>query len=617
LVKIDVWRWRLERIEEGPRWALPSAVGVVALVVRLWVLLDQRGGNPLFRLAILDDRQYLELAAAVTEGAPGQPWFLAPLFPWVLGTVSSLIGPGMLGPGMLAASLVNVAAGTLTAVVAALAARDLHSHAAGWLAGALVALAGTFVFHDVLPGQEPLLCLLHVAGAWAAVRWLRSGSPAAAGLMGLAAGVAAMGRATSLVVAAAAALLAVAQLRSFRRLLPGVAALALGLAVVLVPAALRNQSVAGDLTPFPWSGGVNLYVANGPDARAETAFVARELGFSPADMEVNARRIAEEAAGGPLSPGEISSYWTSRTWDESGGLGELLPHGLRKAALFWAASEYGSNHYVAAERRFALWLRIVPVSEWWLLALGVGGWWVARRRRPSLDVLAVTIVLTWGALTIVYPVSRYRLPVVPLAGILAACGAVELLRPDARRGRLVALGLAVACSGVALGHGVVRPPPNAAPSYTNLGTALLREGRAETAEHVLRDGLSGWPDDGPARLALGRALARQGRHAEALEEFALAEKDERTQWAAGVPAVRALVETGAVQRAEAVGEMLSRELPPDPVLRAELLAWWALAAGARGDHGTATQRLEEARRLAPGHEAVIEVARTLSGRRHE
>jgi tetratricopeptide (TPR) repeat protein len=597
---------RLERLEGGPRWRLPVVVGAVALATRLLVLFDQRADNPLFTLGILDDGLYLQLAAGLTDGSDPRAWFLAPLYPWALAAASSV-----LGPGMLTASLVNVAAGTLAAVLAALAARDLHSQAAGWFAGGLVAFAGTFVFHDVLPGQEPLLCLLHVAGASAALRWLRGGAVLDAGWAGLASGVAAMGRATSLSIALAALALAALRLRPARRLLPGVAALVLGVLVVLLPAALRNRSVAGDLTPFPWSGGVNLYVANGPDARAETAFVARELGYSPAEMEVNARRIAEEAEGRALTPGEVSAYWSARTRADSGGAGEMLPHLVRKAALFWAASEYGSNHYVELERRYSLWLRIVPVSAWWLLALGVGGWWLVRRRVREADVLALVVLVTWGGLTLVYPVSRYRLPVVPLTAILAAAGVAELLRGEARSRRAVAGGLVVAATALAWSHGAIRPPPAAIPSYTNLGSALAYEGRDVEAEEVLREGLAEWPDDGPALVELGRVLIRQGRPEEALEHLGRAEKDARTQWAAGVPALLALVDSGQVGRAESVGAVLDRELTQASPLRAEMLAWWALAAHARGDTGTARTRLAAARRMAPGSESVATAERRL------
>ena len=149
---VPMFRRIADRLDALPRAALPAAVGVVALLLRLWVLVDQRADNPLYTLAILDDRTYLDLAAAVRDASDPQPWFLAPLHPWVLGLVSS-------APTMLTASFVNLVAGTLTAVAAAWAARDLHSSAAGWVTGALVAGAGTFVFHDTLPGQEALLGL--------------------------------------------------------------------------------------------------------------------------------------------------------------------------------------------------------------------------------------------------------------------------------------------------------------------------------------------------------------------------------------------------------------------------------------------------------------------------
>ncbi len=596
-----------DRLDALPRAALPLTVAAVALVIRLWVLFEQRGANPLYTLAILDDRTYLDLAIGLRDGSASRPWFLAPLHPAVLALVSAT-------PTMLTVSLVNLTAGVATSVAAAWTARALHSQAAGWVSGLLVAGGGTFVFHDTLPGQEPLLALLHVVGVLLVVRWLRTGALLDAGLLGVVAGVATMGRATSLALAAAALLLAATRLRPRATQLRGTGALVLGLALVLVPAALRNHRVAGDFTPLPWSGGVNLYMANGPDARELTAFGARELGMAPDAMAARATSIAEEAAGRDLRPSEVSSYWAARTGAESGGVGAMTAHVARKAGLFFAASEYGNNHYVELERRYAIWLRVVPVSGWWLLALGVGGWWLVRRRIPAADALALVITLTWAALTIVYPVSRYRLPVLPLAAILAGAGLVEALRTDDRRRRAIAAALIVAVTGVAHLDGVLRSPPAAAASYVNLATALAHEGRAAESEEILREATADWPDDGPAHLELGRALMQGGRFTDALVEFGKAESDTRTQWAAGVPALYALVESGQATKAEEVGRVLLANLPPEPAMRAEMLAWWALAARARGDLSTAKRRLDAARTLMPDHPAVAVATQVIAGR---
>jgi len=595
-----------DRLDALPRAALPLTVAAVALLVRLWVLFDQRAGNPLYTLAILDDRTYLDLAVAVRDGSEARPWFLAPLHPWVLALVSS-------APTMLTASLVNLVAGVGTAVAAAWAARDLHSRAAGWVSGLLVAAAGTFVFHDTLPGQEPLLAFLHVAGVVLAVRWLREGALRDAALLGVVAGLATMGRATSLSLVVAALLLAAIRRRPQAARLRGIGVILAGLAIVLIPAAIRNHAVTGDLTPLPWSGGVNLYMANGPDARELTAFGARELGMAPDAMAARATAIAEEVEGRDLRPSEVSSYWSARTRAESGDAGEILGHLSRKAGLFFAASEYGNNHYVELERRYAKWLVIVPVSGWWLLALGVGGWWLVRRRLPAADTAALVIGITWAALTIVYPVSRYRLPILPLATILAGAGIVEAIRTDERRRRVVAAVLALAIGAVAHLDGFLRAPPAAAASYVNLATALALEGRDTEAGEILREATAGWPDDGPAHLELGRVLMRSERYAEALVEFGLAESDARTQWAAGVPALYALVKSGQGAKAEEVGRVLIANLPPDPGLQAEMLAWWSLAAAARGDPTEARRRLDAARARVPDHPAIAVADRTLDG----
>ncbi len=598
------------RIEALPRAALPLVVGVVALAARLWVFADMRSGNPLAHVAILDDRIYLDMAEAVRDGsAAGRAWFLAPLYPYVLAAAF-----GVAQGGLATAALLGVLAGTATSVVVALTARALHSQTAGFVAGLLTALAGTLLFHDTLPGQEPLLGLLHVLSLAATCVWLRRGAPLAAGAAGLAAGVAALGRATSLALALAALAAAALHLRPRATFLRGAAALALGLALALVPAAVRNARVTGTPTPFPWSGGVNLYVANGPDARAEVAFGSRLLGTAPDRMEAAAREIAERDEGRTLTPSEISSYWTRRTWRDGGGAAALLGHGLRKALLFFAAGEYGNTHWVGVEGRFATLLRILPTSGWWLIALGAAGWWFARRGTPALDVVALTVAATWAALTVYYPVSRYRLPVLPLLAVAAGVGVAAALVPDADRRRLrQALGVALAVALLAHAAPLVRPTPGAAPSYVNVATALVLEERADEAEALLDEGLRDWPDDGRLHLEKGRLLAARRAYAEALPHLRAAESDASLQWIAGVPGLLCLVRTGQLDAAEQVGQLLLEKLPPDPALQGEMLAYWALAAAARGDPREAARRMSGALQLAPGNPAVEAARRELHG----
>ena len=75
---VPMFRRLAARLDALPRAVLPVAVGLIALLIRAWVLPEQRADNPLYTLAILDDRTYLDLAAALNSDAVARPWFRRP-----------------------------------------------------------------------------------------------------------------------------------------------------------------------------------------------------------------------------------------------------------------------------------------------------------------------------------------------------------------------------------------------------------------------------------------------------------------------------------------------------------------------------------------------------------
>lgn len=587
------------------------ATCAVALLVRVLELVQQRAGNPLFELAILDDRNYLDLARELASGSGGATsWFLAPLYPFVLSLAGS-VG----GFSLATASVLSLLCGVGTTALVALGARRLHGPVAGWIGGLLQALAGTFVFHDILPGQEPLLCLLHAAGFLLTLRLLERPAAAPAVALGLLAGVAMLGRATSIALplAALVVLLPRCDGRGPRLRLAG--ALVAGLALVLVPAALRNLSVVGDLTPFPWSGGVNLYMANGPDARAGTTFGARELGGSPQEMRLRAVSVAERAEGRELRPSEVSSYWTRRTLESLDGPGDAAAHLAKKALLFWSARPFGNNHSVDVERRFSVWLSLVPVGGWWLLALGAGGFVLIRRGRPGADVAALTILLAWGALVVFFPVSRYRLPVLPLAVVLAAGGIAELMTTGLRaRAAVLRAGGVTALAAIAAFVPVWTGLQEwgGASSYANVASALRERGDLAEAESIVRDGLERAPEDGSLLLELARvrvelSLARKDPSllADVLEALQKAEHDPSTHYPAGAVGVLVLVLRADLPSAHrALGYLDEHRDDLDTATRVEVEAYRALVFHASGDPARARAHLDRIDAEAPGAPAT-------------
>ncbi len=589
---------------------------------------DLYAADPLLKRPYLDDAYYVEMASRMARGEAFD-WFLAPLHPWLGARLAGGSGPSIAFLGGL-----NAVLGALTSGVVALAAARIaralqREVAAAWTAGLLHAAAGIFVFHDVLPGQEAalglftalaILCGAHLASVGAtgdavidrerdvdtAPEPYRRAALWAAGL-GLAVGLAALGRGTSLVLVACAipGLLRLWRARGSTFWLVAGACVG-GLVVALAPASIHNMSVAGTPSPFPASGGANAYLSNGPDARSAVAMTSTELGNDPWSIEERSRRIAGHHMGTDVTTRLASGWWWSRTLDEAGGVGALTAHLARKAALFFTAEERGSNHAAHAERGYATYLRLVSVAGWWLLALGIGSWWLVRRRAPIVDVAVFAIAATWLALTVFFPVDRYRLPALVSAAALVGVAAVVVpgMARAADRRRLAQAGLIVAVvAGLAFAP-IGRPDPAA--GHVNVAFGLRDQG-APTAEidARLRLALAADPEHGPANEMLGRLRLAEGAPQEAFDLLARAAADGRTRLSAQIAALPAMLQLGRGPEAWRAAQGLLGERADDP----ELLANAALCAAAVGDRRAAADMMVRAEAIAPGHPAVV-AART-------
>src|SRR5436309_6080206 len=111
------------------------------------------------------------------------------------------------------------------------------------------------------------------------------------------------------------------------------------------------------------------------------------------------------------------------------------------------------------------------------------------------------------------------------AGLLACRHATRFLIRGAAVGVLVGLG-AVTCNQVHVWHDAEKPwthalaiDPNSSVAHSNLGSALIAQGKpAEASEHF-REALRINPNDADDHTNLGMALARQGKLVEASEHY--------------------------------------------------------------------------------------------------
>jgi tetratricopeptide (TPR) repeat protein len=578
---------------------LAAVVGAVAVAVRLWTLRDMEAANPLFRVTILDEAVYLREAGRIRDGlAPTTPSLVSLFWPWVLALAGAVERHG--------ASLLNVGFGSATAVLACVgASRAAQSLLAGGVAGGIVALSGALVFQDCTAQIEPLLGLLVLAAVLALVAAARSPTHARIALAGLLVGVAGLGRGTNL-----------ALLLGLVPLLRGVPLRTAALRAVVAVAAAAVPIVAFDraVGALPTSGGVNVWLGNNAWSRETRSFGTAEFPMDPDGEAQGVASIAEAAEGRKLSAAEINAWWARRALREIAAQpAHAIAHAGTKALLVVYPEDTGGNHDATAEREFSAYLRVVPVSFAWILVAGAAGWVAARRAIPGWSAAGLASVGFVATLVLIFPLTRYRVPLTPVAAVLAGVGVAALARRRVSAAEATQAGAVAALLAVASWAGLKVRPPTRPESWTNLGIASMESGVGDPAEWLRRAHAES-PDFPLSAALLGVLSLQRNDPQQALTWFDraldVARKDrmwDRVGRDAGVGKVRALSLLGRHREAIELHDRMRAVFPQD----ADIAADGVFVALHAGDRDGARLRLEAARAIAPSHPRVLEAARAV------
>jgi len=351
---------------------------------------------------------------------------IPPLYPMSLGSLYRVFGESC----YLVVRLLQALAGAFVALAVYGAARCCFrgDRLTALIAGGITALYPYLVYYTGLLAGENLYIPLLAASAWALtclVTGSGGGLPRAPALLpllaGLFCGLTFLARSSILLFIPLAVLLIFIALGRRRG---AVAALLMLLAfcVTVSPWVIRNHRVHGEFVLMPTKGGLNLWMRNHPDV-VRPEFLEAGLGFPD-----------ERAAR--LEKTELLAY------PDLEGLSEVERNRLitGRAVRFIAANP---GYYASlCVRRFVwlmsvtgkksrgpLYLAVGLLSYGLVLPLSAAGAYLAWRRRMKGALVPAALVLYTIALhTLFHGGIRYRLPVDPLMGILAAYAAAGLWR---------------------------------------------------------------------------------------------------------------------------------------------------------------------------------------------
>lgn len=510
-----VWAGRIGR--RG--WTLLALFGF-ALAIRLAHVWQLRPA-PFFGLMMGDAQSYHAWALEILGGdwLGAEVFYQAPLYPYFLGVVYALFGADP-----LAVRLVQSVLGAASCVLLSVAVGRFFSRPAGTAAGLMLAVYAPAIFFDGLVQKASVGLFLLTLVLALLSRLAERPAPARAWIgPGVALGALLLTREHALVfVVAVLGWLALSEWPRRDRLVRA-GALFLGLALVVLPVAIRNAWVGGEFVLTTAQFGPNFYIGN----HAESDGTYRPLVFGRGDPRFersDATAVAERDLGTALSPAEVSRYWTGQALDyiRTEPLDWLRLTG-RKVVLAFNAAEVADTEDQRSHADWSLPLRLTGYGwHFGLLApLAASGLWLTWSRRRQLLLLYLMLAAYAASIVLFAVMARYRAPLVPLLIPFAAAAVVEIPRlaqtgwdRRAQWATTLILVLLVFCNWPVLSMDAMR-----AVTALNVGTEMQADGHPAAAAEQYRQALAVDPDDALAHSNLGTALAALGRPAEAIGHY--------------------------------------------------------------------------------------------------
>jgi 4-amino-4-deoxy-L-arabinose transferase-like glycosyltransferase len=568
----------------------------------------QIADQPAVRYPVLDALAYHQWALALVEGTwQGGVYYQDPLYPTFLSLLYRLFGPDSLGVLLAQAAL---DAGSVVLLWAT--ARRLFGSVPALVSGLLAAFYAVFVFYAALLLKAPLLLFLFNLCFLLLVRAAASGKALAWLAAGVALGLAALTRANALLFVPLWLLwIALDRRRPAAARALGAAAACAGVALALLPVAVRNHAVGGEWVLVNSQGGQNFYIGNfrGNDTGGYRA--PPFLRADPKYEEEDFAREAEKALGRDLTPAQVSSYWWRRGLEEIlADPGHFLRHTGRKLLVLVNHHEIADNYSFDFVADVA-----APMLRWplpsfgLLLPVALCGAFFARRERAVWLLFAFAASYA-ASLVLFFNLSRLRLPLAPLVILFAGKGLVELFRrARAREWRTLAaaaLCLAVAYPVIYADVAVDRISIR----YYNLGQRHMSVSFEQQRRAVE---LSAQGDEAGARDALARAT-RERVEAERIYLRGL-EKAPRSRrlnqglrdlWVVHATTLHRL---GRDEDAILVISQLTRRYPKYPPGH----AWLATLYASQGRRDEALAEARRALELDPEDARALRVRRELAG----
>lgn len=504
-------------------------VFAIAVTIRLAYLV-MYAHSPFFGNYVADHEYYRDWALRIAQGQwIGTDVFeKGPLYSYLLGIIYRLFGCHDLG--VLAGQLTL---GSVTAVLTYSCAKRIFGKGTGLIAGVLSAIYGPMIYYECMIMKSFLLPLMVMLVLYAGLRYGESRCQRWLWLSGIAIGLACLVRENHVLLAVPTIIWVWAQDATgeqtrARRLLHCSLVLA-AVVMPIVPCAIRNYAVSGQVVSVTAGGGEVFYMAFGPEA--EPVYSPPSFVTSAAYMEHrDFLREAERRTGTSLTRSQSSQYWFRESFRAViAEPGRVLFLTLRKGAVLFRDFEVPDSASFSDTRKHVSVLWLLPTFGWIMGAGFLGVFVCLRSFRRFLLPLGLAAMLVLSVL-LTYNFGRFRIGLVPLWILFAAHGLAWLKACWKDRAvptnamRLIGAVLLVAILTVLAFLPLSQTTYHTAQAM-NEGITAMHDGdfvRAESQFRLVLSLAKGTDMEYVAHNNLGAALTNQGKLREALGHFARA-----------------------------------------------------------------------------------------------
>ena len=412
-------------------YLIPILLFLAALIIRL-LYLNQIESIPIFDNPVMDEKYHIELAEQINsdEGLPDEPFFRAPMYPYLLASLSKLTSGSLFW-----IRFIQILLGSLLPLLIYLLGLKLFNRQIAFWSAVAALFYPTFLYYDSSLLITFLITLLSVFLILYLYRY-NSNSFINPITVGILLGAAGLARPNILLLGPFLLIWIWVILKpkiGIKKALIHYLVIGLTSIMIILPITIRNYQVSGDFVFIAWQGGMNFYIGNNHQSTGWSATLpgidkSWEGGYNEAIA------FAEQNKKRSLKKSEVSDFWTQETIREikeyPSDFFQLL---IKKIRLLINGYEIPNNTNIYLAKDYSPIIDILLFNKYIYFPFGIliplaliGIAFSLKEWRKFLPIY-LFLFAYGGSLVLFFVCARFRQPLIPFFILFAVYAVYQII----------------------------------------------------------------------------------------------------------------------------------------------------------------------------------------------